>query len=124
MAGITNIRAVNVSRIFARDNGTVMANGTNTVDLRVVNCRCQHRTPQTRRGGMTGVAKITCVDVSGNLAACRNTIVTRGAGAGHARMIDPQDGCPRGRPVAIVASVSRRNVGGVLARGRRPVVAG
>ena len=72
---------------------------------------------------MAIVAVVAGLDMVGVLAGGRNAIVAGTTGADHLQMVDGNRGRPLGAVVAVFADIRRVDVGRVLARGGRAVVA-
>jgi len=64
---------------LARGNAAIMATGTGTNYLRVINVTRLHRRPGCREYGMAGVALIRTVNVVGTLAARNDAVMAIGA---------------------------------------------
>ena len=118
VAGLANIRRLNVRRTFASGLCTVMTACTIVGDVYVVEVR---RQPRDRA---VAVITGTAADNVGRVLAGRGDAVMTGtAGTKNLCMIDGQHRCPKNRGMAVLAYVGGLNVGRTFAGGIRAVVA-
>lgn len=108
----------NVSGVLAGGVHTVVAVETAVNDIDVVEVR---RNPCN--GCMTIVASFAALDVCGVLAGCGRTIVAGVAGTQYVQVVYCDSRVPEIGAVAVFADIRRCDVGGVLTRRVRTVVA-
>lgn len=106
MASLTHISAIDVSRIFAGSNCTVVAGNTTAQYLTMING--QHRNPGN--AVVAGFTHIRGINVSSTLACGDRTIMTAHTSPQDLRMIHPGGRHPVKGVVAGITNRGRRNM--------------
>lgn len=123
----TDIGRVDVSRILARGNGSIMASTAFPIDLQVIHGAGNNRYPGRKlRLGVAGLANIAAIDMVGTLARCGCTVMTTAAGADHLIVIDAIRGhrFPGINAMTGFTQITGINVGGSLASGSSTIMTG
>ena len=118
VAGLAEIRRLNMSGILARGRHTVVAALAIASDIGVI-----------KIGGQPAVCRMAIItgfragNVIRRFARSAHAIVTRTTTSQHFDVIHPDRGNPHCRSMAALTEVSRLNMGCVLARGRHSIMA-
>lgn len=118
MTNVTFIRGLDVQTVFTGGDYPVMATGTNSNDIGVIDCTGGHRQPRQRAGRMAGVTAITAIDVVSILPRGDEPIVTADT-TGADFLVIYRSRCNwypgnRGRQMTGLAYVGCRHVGVAL----------
>lgn len=79
MAGIANIRTVNVARSLATGGSAIVTTNTSANHVRVIDVGYINRCPRRRSRGVAGIAGVGTINVSGALARGNDTVMATGA---------------------------------------------
>ena len=117
MAGVTYIGGTWVRSRFAGGDGVVMATGTGTDNLRMIHRTCCYRRPAGREHGMTGIAKVSGVNVAREFTRGRYAVMAGYTISGEITMVHCRHRQPRRSGMAGIAlqrglNMRRRFAGG------------
>jgi preprotein translocase subunit Sss1 len=87
MTGITKVRTVNMITRLSASGCSIMATGTATRHLVMINRRCRNRRPVGRKFAMAGITYVSTVYVRSIFATCGNAIMTAKTITGKRRVI-------------------------------------
>ena len=95
VTGIALIVAVDMCATLARCRDAIVAGGTRTDDMHVINIASRYRCPTGRKFLVTGAAYSSAVDVRPALAACGYTVMTGFAIVHKTTVVNHRDRHPR-----------------------------